>query len=163
MKIAIISDTHDHVPHIKKAVQIMKEKEVDLVIHAGDFCSPFAVLPFRGLNIVGVFGNNDGDVYRILDKFDDIGADHAGEFLDLKEDGLRFAVYHGTQPGITEALIKCGTYDVVIAGHTHEKVLREEGKTLFINPGTAHGFDKEATFVIFDTESRKAEFLKIGT
>ena len=161
MKIAIISDTHDHIPNIKKAVEVMKGRDVGLVIHAGDFCSPFAVLPFKGLNLVGVFGNNDGDVYRIMDKFSDIGATHAGEFLDLKEDALRFAVYHGTQSGITEALVKCGTYDVVISGHTHEKVLRKEGKTTFINPGSAHGFDKEATFVIFDTATREAEFITI--
>lgn len=140
----------------------MKKQEVDLVIHAGDFCSPFAVLPFQGLNLVGVFGNNDGDIYRIMDKFNDIGATHAGEFLDFREDGLRFAVYHGTQPSITDALIKCGTYDVVIAGHTHEKVLRKEGKTTFINPGTAHGFDKEASFVIFDTATGEAVFHTIG-
>ncbi len=161
MRIGIISDTHDHVPHIVKAVELMKQKGVALVIHAGDFCSPFAVLPFGGLNMTGIFGNNDGDTYRILDKFSQIDARHGGEFLDFEEDGLRFAVYHGTQPGITEALIKCGIYDVVIAGHTHERVLREEGRTLFINPGSAHGFDKEATFAIFDTETKETEFVAI--
>jgi len=161
MKIAIISDTHDHVPHIQKAVELIKKEEARLVIHAGDFCSPFAVLPFKGLNLVGIFGNNDGDVYRIMDKFGDINATHAGELLDFKEDGIHFAVYHGTQPGITDALVKCGTYDVVIAGHTHEKVLENNGKTIFINPGTAHGFGKEATFALFDTAARKAEFITI--
>lgn len=140
---------------------MIKKEEAGLVIHAGDFCSPFAVLPFKGLNLVGVFGNNDGDIYRIMDKFNDIDATHAGEFLDFKEDAVRFAVYHGTQPGITDALVKCGTYDVVISGHTHEKVLRKEGKTTFINPGTVHGFDKEATFAIFDTATKETEFYTI--
>lgn len=161
MKIGIISDTHDHVNHIEKAVKIFKEEEIPLVIHAGDFCSPFAVLPFDGLNLVGVFGNNDGDHYRLLNNFSSIDGSLAGEFFEFEQDGLKFAVYHGTIQSIKDALVKCGTYDVVISGHTHKKELQKVGKTLSINPGTANGFGDEATIVIFDTSTQEAEFIEL--
>ncbi|HKJ46759.1 MAG TPA: metallophosphoesterase [Balneolales bacterium] len=161
MRIGIISDTHDHVQHIEKAVKIFKNEEIPLVIHAGDYCSPFAILPFEGLNLVGVFGNNDGDHYRLIDKFNAIDGNMAGEFYEFEEDGCKFAVYHGTQQAIKDALVKCGTYDVVISGHTHEKVMEKVGKTISINPGTANGFGGEASIVIFDTQTRKAEFIDL--
>ncbi|HCL90984.1 MAG TPA: YfcE family phosphodiesterase, partial [Candidatus Atribacteria bacterium] len=50
MKIGIISDTHDNLPKIKKAVGIFNREKVELVLHAGDFVSPFTFLEFKNLN-----------------------------------------------------------------------------------------------------------------
>lgn len=66
MTIGLISDSHDQMPHIKKAVTVFKKEGVELVLHAGDFCSPFTIPPFDGLELKAVFGNNDGDHYLIL-------------------------------------------------------------------------------------------------
>jgi predicted phosphodiesterase len=41
MRIGIMSDTHDNMPQIKKAVRLFNERGVVHVIHAGDFTSPF--------------------------------------------------------------------------------------------------------------------------
>ncbi len=54
MLIGLISDSHDHVRNIEKAIKIFKKREVELVLHAGDFCSPFTIPPFEGLNLKGV-------------------------------------------------------------------------------------------------------------
>lgn len=161
MLVGIISDTHDHVPHIKKAVQLFKDRKADLVIHAGDYCSPFTIAHFEGLPLKGIFGNNDGDLYVLMDKFQSIDADIEGGFLELDAGGRSIAVYHGTHQGITDALRSCGTYDVVISGHTHETMNEKIGETLAINPGTAHGFDGDATVAFLDTETLKVEFIKL--
>lgn len=158
MLIGLISDTHDHVPHINKAVRLFKERKVDLVIHSGDFCSPFTIPPFEGLPLKAIFGNNDGDKYLLMEKCRDINAELLGEFFEFSADGCRLAVYHGTYPPITEALRSCGNYDVVISGHTHEAVQKKMGDTLAINPGTAHGFGEEATIAFLDTGSLDVEF-----
>jgi len=162
MLIGLISDTHDHVPHIKKAVKLFKEREVDLIIHSGDFCSPFTVPLFEGLPLKAIFGNNDGDAYLLMTKCREIGADLLGDFFELDADHYRIAVYHGTNPGITGALHECGKYDVVVSGHTHEKSQQKIGDTLAINPGTAHGFDGEATIAFLDTSGREIEFISLG-
>ncbi len=39
--IGILSDSHDNLDAIKKAVNLLNKKKVDLVIHAGDLISPF--------------------------------------------------------------------------------------------------------------------------
>jgi len=75
MKIGVISDTHDNLPLVEKAVKIFNEKEVEFVLHAGDYVAPFAVKVFKKLRakFVGVFGNNDGDRILLGKKFDEIG------------------------------------------------------------------------------------------
>lgn len=158
MLIGLISDSHDHVSHIKKAVEIFKERKVEVVLHAGDFCSPFAIPPFEGLPLKGVFGNNDGDHYLLLQKFGAIDADHLGTFGDLKISGLKIALYHGTDAPITTALEQCGNYDVVVSGHTHEKKSEMVDDTLAVNPGTAHGFGETATIAILNTETMEVAF-----
>lgn len=161
MIIGIISDTHDHVDHISRAVEVFKREAAMHIIHAGDYCSPFTIPPFQGLNLTGVFGNNDGDHFRLQRKFRDINGLLAGEFFTSDFGGKTIAVYHGTQPAITEALELCGKYDLVISGHTHQKKINRLGKTLVLNPGTAHGFGKEATIALYDTESDEARFVQL--
>lgn len=158
MLIGLIADSHDHVPNIRKAVDLFKAREVGAVLHAGDFCSPFTVTPFVGIPLKGVFGNNDGDHYLLLEKFEAIGAEHLGTFGDLTIGGLRVALYHGTDAPITSALEKCGDFDVVVSGHTHEKKAKMVGRTLAVNPGTAHGFEEKPTIAILNSETMEVAF-----
>lgn len=162
MLIGLISDTHDHVPHIEEAVEIFREKNAELVLHAGDYCSPFTIPHFEGLNLKGIFGNNDGDKYMLISRFADIGADMEGEFMLVEAGGLAIAVYHGTHSEITDSLVVSKRYDVVVSGHTHEKVNKKVGNTLVINPGTAHGFGGTASIGFLNTETKEVEFVKLG-
>ena len=161
MLIGICSDSHDHVENIKKAVKLFKEKDVSKVVHAGDYCSPFTIPLFEGLPLDGIFGNNDGDKYLLMKKFDEIAATLHGDFFSFEADKLKFAVYHGTYTEITEALEKCGSYDVVISGHTHQPDVETIGKTISINPGSVNGFDQDAMVAFFDTETRKVTFVEL--
>ncbi|MCH8487989.1 MAG: metallophosphoesterase [Candidatus Cyclonatronum sp.] len=156
MKIGLISDTHDHLPHIRKAMSLFRLQGVSTLLHAGDFCSPFAVPELEGFELHAVFGNNDGDAYRILMKMEGIAAEHHAEFADLTFGGRRIALYHGTQEGITEALVKCRLYDLVVSGHTHSPHIKTEGKTMWVNPGSAHGFGERATVAVYDTDAHEA-------
>lgn len=155
MQIGIISDTHDHVKHITKAVSLFRKEGVQKLLHAGDFCSPFTVPLFKGFEMDAVFGNNDGDHFRLISKFSENGQSIHNEFFETEIDGCAIALYHGTQPSITKALGACGYYDLVVSGHTHKVVNEKIGKTLMLNPGSAHGFDAAATVAVFDTDSRE--------
>jgi uncharacterized protein len=161
MLIGICSDTHDHVEHIQKAVVVFRKRSVGMVIHAGDYCSPFTIPLFEGLPLHGIFGNNDGDKYLLMKKFDEIGAVLHGDFLTFEQDKLRFAVYHGTHAEITESLELCGKYDVIISGHTHQARVDTIGDTLSINPGSVNGFDQDALVALFDTETRQVKFVEL--
>jgi len=162
MIIGLISDTHDSVPHIKQAVSLFKKRKVELVLHAGDFCSPFTIPPFEGLPLKGVFGNNDGDYYLLMKKCEEIGAELMGSFGELRINDCKIALYHGTDAPITAALERCGNYDIVISGHTHQKKAEIVNDTLAVNPGTAHGFGEEATVALLDTTTKEVEFGDLG-
>ena len=68
MRVGIISDTHDQVDKIKKAIRILNKEKVDLTYHLGDWCSPFNLHLFKDLkcSLKGIFGNNDSDIYKFF-------------------------------------------------------------------------------------------------
>ena len=92
--IGIISDSHDNLAAIRKAVEFFNKKQVKAVLHAGDIISPFTVREFKELNpkLYFVFGNNDGDRVTLTKKFEEIGAVSCGDFGDLTIDGLQIAL-----------------------------------------------------------------------
>ena len=73
MLIGIISDTHDHARNMLKAVRLFNEKKVELVVHCGDWVSPFMPDFCKELNckIISVFGNNEGEHFRFLKRKED--------------------------------------------------------------------------------------------
>jgi putative phosphoesterase len=163
MKIGLISDTHDKIQNIQKAVRKFNDKHVDVVIHAGDFVNPIAVKSLVGVKLVGVLGNNDTDIAGLTSTFNKINGELKGEIFETVYDGMRFAVYHGTSLAKKVQLIKSGKYDVFIYGHTHRKDDKYSGTTRVINPGTAKGwfFGLFATIAVFDTSSRNLEFINL--
>ncbi|MBI4698138.1 MAG: metallophosphoesterase [Nitrospirae bacterium] len=161
MKIGIMSDSHDHIENIKKGIRIFKDKHVEFILHLGDYVNPASVRAFSGARLVGIFGNNDGDKFRLINTFQEIGGEIKGDFYEFEADSLKFACYHGTERELKDALIECGKYDVVACGHTHECVNKTIGNTLVLNPGTAHGFWDKATVIIFDTQNREVEFVSL--
>lgn len=163
MKLGIISDSHDHMGNIAKGIGIFKERAVSYVLHLGDYVNPNSVRAFQGIKLVGIFGNNDGDKFRLMTAFNDISGEIKGEFYEFEEDGLKIACYHGTELPIKDALIKCSKYDVVLSGHTHKCENIRIGKTLVLNPGSSHGFGDKATVMIFDTQTMLTELIDLGS
>ena len=160
MQIGIISDTHDNVPMIKKAVRIFNEKKVGLVIHAGDYIAPFAVIPLGGLECqyVGVFGNNDGEKLG-LNKISQGRLKVAPHSIDF--DGKKILILH--EEGALAALIKSQIYDIVIYGHTHKSVIEKQGKTLVINPGECGGWlSGKSTIALADLDQMTAEIIELS-
>ncbi|MEM2130603.1 MAG: metallophosphoesterase family protein, partial [Candidatus Bathyarchaeia archaeon] len=80
MKIGLVSDTHDRLPFIDRAVRKLNDEGVDLVLHAGDYSAPFAALRFSSLKsqMIGVFGNNDAEKELLQKNFEKIGKNVRG-------------------------------------------------------------------------------------
>jgi putative phosphoesterase len=157
--IGVISDTHDNVYAIKKAVEFFNNKKVEFVVFAGDFIAPLSVEPFKNLEcpLKGVFGNNEGDKLNLNKKLHELGTEFH-YFLEFEHEGKSIAVYHGQVAAILEALVKSGIYDIVIAGHTHTPETTVEGKTLLLNPGECCGYlTGVQTIATLDIKEMKAE------
>jgi putative phosphoesterase len=171
MNIGIISDTHDDLSTLRNVIDSFNERRVDCVIHAGDYVFPGVVKQFKDLNgkLVGVLGNNDGEKFGLLRNFQEIGGELLGEFGDLRLDGLRIAIYHGTSDKITEALITSQLYDLVIYGHTHKKRDDKIQNTLVLNPGCGHKdfpnidgiIEAEPSIIIFNSLDKSYQFIHL--
>ena len=156
MIVGIMADTHDRLPMLDKAVKRLNEEGVELVLHAGDYIAPFVVPRFKPLNadLIGVFGNNDGDKELLKKKFADMGADIRGNFAEVVIDGLKMAMLHGHEEGLLRSLINVNSYDMIVYGHTHEAKTHRKGKTLVINPGEVCGYlTGKSTIALLDTKT----------
>ncbi len=137
MKIGLISDTHDNVPLVKKAVDVFNEQGVGLVFHAGDYVAPFSLKPLFGLrcDFKGVFGNNDGD--RLL--LQEVSKGRISRDYIVEEvDGKKILVGHRFDT--LDALISSQQFSLIVHGHSHSAELRRVGSTLVINPGECGGW-----------------------
>lgn len=158
MRIGILSDSHDNLGAITKAVGYFNDAEVDLVIHAGDLISPFVSIPLKALksDFIAVYGNNDGEILGLHHALK--GRIYRAPHL-ITAAGLKVMILH--EPDHLELLAKSGAFDAIIYGHTHQVDIRE-GKTLIINPGECGGWVKgRRTIALWETEKRQVESIPI--
>lgn len=162
MKIAVLSDSHDNIWKLEKAMPYLAA--ADAVIHCGDLVAPFMIIRLikgtGGKPVHLVWGNNDGDkglIAEVSAKAENITLH--GDFAHLELGGLKIGVNH--YPKIARTLAEGGSYDVICYGHDH--IANEEwvGKTLLLNPGELMGLQGRSTIAILDTETRKVEFVDI--
>lgn len=159
MKIGILSDSHDALEKIRKAVKIFQENKVDGIIHGGDFVAPFSVALLADLTIPwwGVLGNNDGEVVGIFQKSKGLINSY---YQKIEVKTYRIWVSHYYQPA--ELAFQTGKYDLSIFGHTHEKKIREEKGRFLLNPGESCGLlTGMASIAICDLKKKEVEFLEI--
>ena len=117
MKIGVMSDSHDNLPLIRRALERFEAEGVECLIHAGDFVAPFAVkeiLKFKGA-AHGCFGNNDGEKAGIRKLWPAV----AYPPCELRLGGRRILLTHdeASLARVPELLRRA---EVVIVGHTHK-------------------------------------------
>jgi putative phosphoesterase len=164
MKIAILSDIHDHIWNLKAALELAQPAEA--VICCGDLCSPFIInllaggFPERPIQVV--FGNNDADLFRITRnaaRYPHLTLH--GHFYQGELGGKRLAAVH--YDDLAAPLARSGAYDLLCYGHNHRFKIEQVGQTLAVNPGAIMGYDPleqqdiPATFILYDTYTGQAE------
>jgi len=162
MKLGFFADTHDNLPMISKAVDLFNRKQVDLVIHLGDFVSPFFLRALNGLrsNLVAIFGNNDGDKLMLKTRFQEKGYDLFSPPQTLDLDKKKVLILH--EPFELKALIISGEYQIIAYAHTHVPEFRIEKETLVINPGECGGWlYGKATIAFVDLATMKGELIEL--
>ncbi|MCJ7483015.1 MAG: metallophosphoesterase [Thermodesulfovibrionales bacterium] len=160
MLIGIMSDTHDNIPLVKKAIEIFNEKRVGYVIHAGDYTSPFTLKLFKELQCkyIGIFGNNDGDKLLLLESAE--GNIRNQPYIFTLRD-RRIVVMH--EHHVVDALADSGHFDLVIYGHTHKADVRKVKNTLVVNPGEVSTYlYGKSTVALVDLEKLEAEIVELN-
>ncbi|MEM3402234.1 MAG: metallophosphoesterase [Candidatus Hadarchaeales archaeon] len=163
MKIGVMSDTHDRIDAVERAVDFFNGENVEHVLHAGDLVSPFVAPRFSRLKakLYYVWGNNEGDREFITTKFSEIGVKPLGNFASLFLGGRKIALLHGTHEEIVGALQRSKLFDVIVRGHTHRAEVKT-GETLVINPGEVCGYlTGRKTVALLDLSALSAEIVEI--
>ena len=163
MRVGLLADTHDRVPAVSALVQQLAAAGAELLLHAGDYCSPFVLeaLHEAGLPVVGVFGRNDGDRDGL------VAAGQRGLATELYVgphslvlDGVRLLLVHDLGEAVSRSL---EAHDVVVFGCQHRQETRTRGDALLVCPGEGcgwiHGTPGAA---LLDLPSRQVEFLTLS-
>jgi putative phosphoesterase len=161
MLLGIMSDTHNDLIGINKAVDFFNLRNVDLVLHCGDFSFYEYATPFRKLNcgFRAVYGNNDfqrKELDNVISAFGRIDQEPA----IFKLDGKNFYMSHRPMPfGLSPE----GTnFDYVLYGHTHVANIQSSLKITIINPGEACGQRTgKKTVAILDTQTSQAQIIQL--
>jgi putative phosphoesterase len=165
MLIGAISDSHDNLPLVKKAVEILNQQKVGLVLHAGDYVAGFVIPKFKQLNckLIGVFGNNDGDHELLKKRFSETAnCTIRDRFASVQADGYRIALLHGDEVELLNALADSGYFNAIVHGHSHQKGIQTRGKTLMINPGELCGYlTGKPTIAILDTTKNEVKIIEL--
>jgi hypothetical protein len=164
MRIGVLSDTHDNLSNIGKAVDVFSKNGVEVILHCGDFCSPFTLALFKplveqGAAMHAVFGNNDGDRLLLARRGEGLCTFADGARI-LELGGRRIAMMH--YPDLAADLLLAGTFDLVIHGHDHRARV-EGGDRKLLNPGTCSGYlAGRATVGLVDTDSMAVELVHLA-
>jgi putative phosphoesterase len=164
MLIGVLSDIHDNLDNLRKALTIFEEWGVQALIFCGDFCSPIPsrVLAggFKG-DVHCVFGNGDGDRFAMLNaantQYPNLKLH--GEYAELEFEGAKVAVTH--YPFYARALARTGDYQAVFSGHTHEARQERIGGCLWVNPGDILGWKNKPSCAVYDTAANSVDIVGI--
>ena len=132
MRVVVVSDTH--APRFWKVCPPAVAAQLagaDLILHAGDVCTPEVLEELSAFAPVRVvLGNNDGP---------EVAAWGAPETLELELDGLRVGMIHDAGPKdgrLARMHRRFPTADLVIFGHSHIPLDAADDRLRILNPGS---------------------------
>lgn len=137
MQIAIMSDSHDNIPNLEKALKYINEQGIKVIIHCGDLCAPVILTKVMMPNFSGqihLVHGNVGDPDLLEEVAKKYQPSHEtlrppglvkvhGDRGEVEIEGKKIAFCH--LPEEARQLAQTGEFDIVFYGHTHRPWLTE--------------------------------------
>ncbi|HEY2588492.1 MAG TPA: YfcE family phosphodiesterase [Tepidisphaeraceae bacterium] len=161
MRIGILSDTHDRLPAMRAAIELLRQHGAEFYIHCGDVGSEPIIDQLAGLPAAFVWGNNDYDRMHLQRYAEQLGVACYGNLADLELGGKRIAVLHGDDFRLRQRLLAEQRRDYLLQGHTHIRKDERIGSIRCINPGALHRA-REKTVALLDTDTDTLTFLTVN-
>ena len=136
--LAVLSDTHGHVPLTQAAVHLLRGFDVAAVLHCGDIGSPAIVRLLAEWPVHYVFGNVDDRPHELRAAITEAGQTCHERFGELTLVDQRIAFLHGDDAPRFQESVASQRYDLVCYGHTHRAEQHLEGRTRVLNPGAIY-------------------------
>jgi len=160
MLIGILSDTHNDVNNIQKALLLFSKFSPEVLFFCGDATAPSTLEWFCEFPLVYTYGNGDfltGEIHALVKAFDP--KNFAGLAFEGEKKSKYIGVTHGHLEEILNEMLDSGRFDYVFTGHTHLRMDKRIGKTRVINPGALGGLKKQSRSVaLLDLETDQLIF-----
>ena len=169
MLVGVLSDTHDSLENIRRALKVFSEAGVSAIIHLGDIISPFAlklIAESSKTPVEAVFGNNDGERIGLSKVALAYNVNIGDPPRVVTIAGRRILLAHGFgDPTLTydvvRALAESRRWDAVLYGHTHEPRVEYVRGTLLLNPGDCSGYLNKPTVALLDLKVMRARLVEL--
>jgi len=148
MRIGVVSDTHGNMRSAESAAELLKQNEIDVVLHCGDIGSADIIPVFEAWPTHFVFGNVDGNEGKLRQMIEACGLTCHDRFGELQLEGVRIALLHSDDRPRFLATIDSGDYDLVCYGHTHVAKHEMRRSTHVLNPGALHRADPYSVAIV---------------
>ena len=175
LKIACISDIHANLPALEAVITDATVRGVTSFLNSGD-CMGYGAFPdevidvVRWKHMISVIGNYDLDIitkkwrsrkvksnekkitmqwtYKVLSQKNTTYLENLPKKLNLKIQGKKLLITHGSPESLTEyltsetpysrfiELAKSSHADIIITGHSHSPFIKEVEGTTFVNCGS---------------------------
>ena len=141
MRIGVLSDTHNNIGNLLKALRFFREQGITTLVHCGDMVNVSTAKQMSDFDVIYVNGNMDQSPEAINDTlwFMNSNSETPGAVFSGEVGGVKIGVTHGHLDDKLEKLIKSGDHAYVFTGHTHQRRDEMVGKTRVINPGALGG------------------------
>ncbi|MFN2107792.1 MAG: metallophosphoesterase family protein [Candidatus Promineifilaceae bacterium] len=165
MKLGILSDTHNDIPNLLKALRIFNNEGIQQLLHCGDMADMLTAKQMAGFDVIYVNGNSDRSAAAVshvvwtLNPRNEI----PGDVYEGELGGVKIAAAHGHQPSKLKRLIDSRRFRYVFHGHTHRQRDERIGKTRVINPGALGGARYEPrSLCIVDLDEDQVRFITVS-
>jgi putative phosphoesterase len=142
--LGVLSDTHNNILNLRKALEIFQQRGVRTLIHCGDVTTLETLEWLVEFRVIYVFGNGDrtsGELRDMLLRYDP--TNYGGLGFGGEIGGVSIAATHGHLSGAVDTLARSGKYDYVFHGHSHRRSDERVGRARVINPGALGGVHRE--------------------
>jgi putative phosphoesterase len=149
MRVGVLADTHLH--RIGRDFKIIYDqylRDVDIILHAGDFTVSDVIAFLSKKPFHGVQGNMDSLEVKVS----------LPEKKVIEIVGYRIGLIHGwgSSEGLEERIMgEFHDVDAIVFGHSHKPTNHLEEGILFFNPGTTTGFSSKGIHTLGILECRE--------
>lgn len=162
MLVGLLGDTHDRVPAVAALVRRLTDAGAGMLLHVGDYCSPFSLGPVldASLPLAGIFGRNDGDEEGLKAyAARGMGVELYESPHSVEVGGQRILLIHDLSD---MGRLSVGQHAVIVHGCSHLQEMKTRGDTLIVNPGEGCGWLYGApSAALLDLDTKRVEFIKL--
>lgn len=159
MLIGVLSDSHGRAERTGRAVQLLRQRGAELLLHLGDIETEAVLEELAGHTARIVFGNCDWPVEPLTSHARRLGIEVDHPVGRLETGGKTVVFTHGHEERHLKAAIEQGaTY--LLRGHSHTMTDEQIGSTRMLNPGALHRASRY-TVLLLDPERDEAEWIDL--